>query len=142
GVELNEKQKAKVEEIKASAQKKAQEVFEKVRDGKLQINDVRAEVEKVRDEMLKEMKGVLAKEQYEKFEKAVKEPRGPGGPGGFPGGPGSPAAIDAALRGIELDEKQRAKVQDIKAAQAKKLEEVFDKVREGKLDRGEMPAAL
>jgi Spy/CpxP family protein refolding chaperone len=146
GIELNDKQRAKVAEVRAAQQKKIQEVFEKLRDGKLEPGEVPAAMEKTRDDMLKDMKNVLTKEQYETFEKAVKQ--GPGGPGGFPGGPGGPGGfpgpgpggfpgapdgIDQALRGIELNDKQRAKVEEIKAAQQKKTQEALDKLRDDML---------
>src|SRR5262249_6713243 len=96
GIELDQKQKAKVEDIKAAQQKQTQELFEKLRDGKLKPDEMRQASEKIRDEVLKDMKDVLTKEQYEKFEKAFKAgPGGPGGPGGFPGGPGGPGGRPA-----------------------------------------------
>src|SRR5262249_45375443 len=83
-------------DIKAAQQKKTQELFEKLRDGKVKPDEMRQASEKIRDEVLKDMKDVLTKEQYEKFEKAFKAgPGGPGGPGGFPGGPGGPGGRPA-----------------------------------------------
>jgi len=77
-LKLSEKQRKQVEDILQAHHKKAREAHEKVRE-----------------ELLKDMKRVLDADEYKHFEEALKKmgqpgpggpPRGPGGPGG-PGGP-------------------------------------------------------
>ena len=93
-LDLSDKQKAKLEDIKVAQQKKLADLMEKSRDGKLDREELRTTFEKNREEMLTDIKAVLTKDQIEKFEKALKDAQGGGrgGPGGggrgFPGGGG------------------------------------------------------
>lgn len=79
-LDLSEKQKGKVAEIRQASMKKAHALFQKVRDGDVKPEDIRSSFKKIHEEGMKEMKGVLSEEQYKKFEEAVKKIFSRGGP--------------------------------------------------------------
>jgi hypothetical protein len=89
---LTEKQEKQAREIVAAHGKKMMEFGEKLRDGTIDRDAAREGFEKLRGELMKELKGVLDAEQVKKLEAAMSGPGGfggPGGPGGRPG-PGGP----------------------------------------------------
>lgn len=79
-LDLNDTQREKVRDILEPHGQKMRELFEQVREGKIDRADVRNAMEKMETELLKEMKSVLTKEQMEKFERAWRDrPMGPPG---------------------------------------------------------------
>ncbi|WP_439621835.1 hypothetical protein [Gemmata sp.] len=84
---LTEKQEKQAREIIAAHGKKVMEFGEKLRDGAVDREAAREGFEKLRGELMKELKGVLDAEQVKKLEAAMSGPGGFGGPGGRPGGP-------------------------------------------------------
>ena len=87
-LDLTDKQKEKVKELVNAHEMNLREAMEKLRDGKDRADRevMRTAFTKFRDEMLKDVKGILTPEQVKKLEKNAE--RGPGGPGGPPRGPG------------------------------------------------------
>jgi Spy/CpxP family protein refolding chaperone len=164
-LDLSDKQKAKLEDIKTAQQKKLADLAEKAREGKLDGDELRKTFEKNREEMIKDIEAVLTRDQIDKFEKALKDatppnpgdrnnpgnrPGGPGGgpgggrggPGGFGGGFGQVRGLTQALKDLDLSEKQQAKVDKIMDAQQDKMRDLTAKLRDGKLDRDEMRTAF
>jgi Spy/CpxP family protein refolding chaperone len=142
-VKLYEEQKKKVEAIRTAHEKKVRDLFQKARDGDLEFSKVREEVDKLKKDMLKEMKAALTGEQFAKFEKALENapPRGRGGPGfGFGGRPGrgfpgfGPDQVANALKDLKLSEEPKKKAEAIRTAHEKKVRAVFQKARDGDLD--------
>jgi Spy/CpxP family protein refolding chaperone len=134
-LDLTEKQRAKIEEITTDLQKKIKDMTQKVRDGSLDRSKLRAEVDKVQDEVRKRIKEVLTEEQRKKFE------AGPGGGRGSGAG-GRATVVQRAVRGLDLDAKQKARVEEILAANQKKARELVQKLRSRELDREKARAAL
>ncbi|MBI3910161.1 MAG: hypothetical protein HY320_04420 [Armatimonadetes bacterium] len=80
-LDLTQEQQRAVDEILRSHQEKSRALFRQAQEGS----------QRLLQEMMAGLKGVLTDEQYKKVEEALTRPgRGPGGPGGFPGGPGGP----------------------------------------------------
>ena len=84
-LKLNDKQQKQVNELRENFEKTMQATMTQVREGKIEQADVREKMQKLRGDMLKEMKDVLTAEQFEKFDEAMKKNRPAGGPGGTPG---------------------------------------------------------
>ena len=169
-LDLSDKQKAKLEDLKTAQVKKLAELTEKNRDGKIDADELRKAFEKNRDEMIKDIESVLTKDQIDKFEKALKDTTtpnpgtrpggggrggpgggGPGGPGGGRGGPGGfgggfgigqVRGLTQALKDLDLSEKQQAKVEKIMTAQQDKAREMFEKVRDGKPNPEDIRTAM
>ncbi len=80
-IKLNDKQQKQVNELRENFEKTMQATMTQVREGKIEQADVREKMQKLRGDMLKEMKDVLTAEQFEKFEDAMKKNRPMGGPG-------------------------------------------------------------
>jgi hypothetical protein len=80
---LDDKQKAKVDQILADHQKKARELFRKIRRRQLDRTKARDAFEELLQGLQKDLKGVLTDEQLKKVEGALKEMprRGPNRPG-------------------------------------------------------------
>lgn len=87
-LDLSEKQQAKVEKIMAAQQDKVRDLMEKARDGSANPQEIRAAVEKMQDDLVKDIKDVLTKDQADQLDKALKDAQRGGGRGGSGGGPG------------------------------------------------------
>ncbi len=74
-IKLNDKQQKQVNELRENFEKTMQATMTQVREGKIEQADVREKMQKLRGDMLKEMKEVLTAEQFEKFEDAMKKNR-------------------------------------------------------------------
>jgi len=83
-IKLNDKQQKQVNELRETFEKTMQATMTQVREGKIEQADVREKMQKLRDNMLKEMKDVLTAEQFAQFEEAMKKNRPMGGPGERP----------------------------------------------------------
>ncbi len=81
---LAPEQQKKFDAARQSQQEKMRGLFQKMQSGELDREGMMAEGGKLREELLKDLKGILNDEQFKKVEEAMK--RGPGG--GGPGGPG------------------------------------------------------
>jgi hypothetical protein len=82
-LKLDDKQKAKVEEILTDHQKKARELFQKIRSRELDRTKARQAFQELTQSLQKDLKGVLNEEQMKKVEQAIKDlpRRGPNRPG-------------------------------------------------------------
>ena len=80
---LSAEQQTKFDAARQAQQEKMRGLFQKMQSGDLDREGMMAEGAKLREEMLKDWKGILNAEQYAKVEEAMK--RGPQG-GGPPGG--------------------------------------------------------
>ncbi len=80
-IKLNDKQQKQVNELRENFEKTMQATMTQVREGKIEQADVREKMQKLRGDMLKEMKDVLTAEQFTQFEDAMKKNRPMGGPG-------------------------------------------------------------
>ena len=81
---LTPEQQKKFDAARQSQQDKMRGLFAEMQSGELDREGMMAEGGKLREELLKDLKGILNDEQFKKVEEAMK--RGPGG-GGQPGGP-------------------------------------------------------
>jgi hypothetical protein len=82
-LKLDDKQKAKVAEILADHQKKARELFQKIRSREVDRAKAREAFQELTQSLQKDLKGVLTEEQMKKVEQAIKDlpRRGPNRPG-------------------------------------------------------------
>lgn len=87
-LDLTEKQKRQVEEIKESHRKKAQEVLEKARAGQIERQEVREQMDKLGADVTRELKELLTPEQAKRLEDLAPAGR-PLFPPPFPPGRGS-----------------------------------------------------
>jgi hypothetical protein len=70
---LDDKQKAKVDEVLADHQKKARELFRKIRSRELDRAKAREAFQELMQGLQKDLKGVLTEEQMKKVEEALKQ---------------------------------------------------------------------
>jgi Spy/CpxP family protein refolding chaperone len=101
------------------------------------------EMRKLRDKLLKEMKEVLDKDQFERFKEAMERtppppPRGPGAPpppdrrpnGPPPPPPGGPGGLERAIDDLKLSEKDKEKAHKILQAHHEKMRRLAEQARE------------
>jgi Spy/CpxP family protein refolding chaperone len=109
------------------------------------------EMRKLRDKLLKEMKDVLDKDQFERFKDAVERtpPPPPGRPGAPPppppdrrpgadapppppppGGPGGPGGLERALDELKLSDKDKEKAHKVLQGHHEKMRKLFEQARE------------
>lgn len=72
---LTETQKTQIDSIQQMQREKAMTLFRQRQSGTLAFDDFRAAREKMNGEMLKQMQGVLTKEQFRKFKKEFEQNR-------------------------------------------------------------------
>jgi hypothetical protein len=86
-VKLTEQQKGPVEKIREIHQERMRKLFERMREGAIDFENMPSARQELQELLLKEMKWVLNEEQYKKFAQAMKNNRsgGFGGFGGFSG---------------------------------------------------------
>jgi len=72
---LSETQKTQIDSIQQTQREKAVALFRQRQNGALGFEDFRAARDRMNDDMMKQMQGVLTKEQYKKFKKAIEENR-------------------------------------------------------------------
>jgi hypothetical protein len=102
-LDLNDKQKEKVQAIITAHVKKVRDAMDKAREGgRPDFEKVRAVMKSLREELMKELKSVLTAEQMkkvegrlERFPRGLDRPRGPGGPPPKPKDPGKPGGPPA-----------------------------------------------
>ncbi len=82
---LTAEQQTKFDAARQSQQEKGRALFQKMQSGELDRESVMAESAKLREALMKELKGILNDEQFKKVEEAMKRGGPPGG--GQPGGP-------------------------------------------------------
>jgi Spy/CpxP family protein refolding chaperone len=76
---LNPEQEAKVMNALEERSRRMRELFSQVQDGALTREEMMSEMQKMSDQVLKDMKSVLTPEQYSKFEANFRNLRGLGG---------------------------------------------------------------
>ncbi len=72
---LSETQKAQIDSIQKTQREKAVALFRQRQSGALDFENFRSAREKMNEEMMKQMQGVLTKEQFKKFKRAIEENR-------------------------------------------------------------------
>jgi hypothetical protein len=74
---LTETQKARVDSIQKMQREKAVALFRQRQNGGLDFESFRSARDRMNDDMMKQMQGVLTKEQYKKFKKELEQNRPP-----------------------------------------------------------------
>jgi hypothetical protein len=74
---LSETQKAQIDSIQKTQRDKAVALFRQRQTGALDFDDFRSAREQMNEEMMKQMQGVLTKDQYKKFKKELEQNRPP-----------------------------------------------------------------
>ena len=72
---LSETQKAQIDSIQKTQREKAAALFRQRQSGALDFANFRSAREKMNEEMMKQMQGVLTKEQFKKFKREIEENR-------------------------------------------------------------------
>lgn len=93
-IDLDDKQKGQVKEILEEHQTRMRDMFEKVRDGKINREEMGDAFRERHEEFMKDLREVLSEDQMKQFRELLPPPPqgGPGGrpgAGGFPGRPGA-----------------------------------------------------
>jgi len=74
---LTETQRTQIDSIQKAQREKAVALFRQRQNGTLDFEDFRSAREKMNDDLMKQMQGVLTKDQYKKFKKELEQNRPP-----------------------------------------------------------------